>query len=65
MADNASATAALDRLEKAFARIEAASRRVKQGDKRAKLEARQRHLQDEVQAVLAGLDRLLDSAEAR
>ena len=65
MADNASATAALDRLEKAFARIEAATRRVQQGEKRVGLEARYRHLQDEVQAALTGLDRLLDSAETR
>jgi hypothetical protein len=64
MADETSAQAAIERLERAFARVEAAAarRRVPAGD--PALEARHRRLQDEVQAALAGIDRLLGSAGA-
>lgn len=66
MAGEASAQATLERLEKAFARIEAATAKLKArrgGD--PELEARHRQLQDEVQAAIAGLDRLLAASEAR
>ena len=66
MAGEAGAQGALERLEKAFARIEAATARLKArpgGD--PAIEARHRQLQAEVQTALAGLDRLLGQAEAR
>lgn len=64
MADETSAQVALNRLEKAYERIEAAAARLGQDKSSADLEARHRLLQNEIQTALTGLDRLLASAEA-
>ena len=64
MADETSAQAALNRLEQAFDRVEAAAERLQHLRSQDDIEARHRKLQDEVQSALAGLDRLLASAEA-
>ncbi len=64
MADETNAQAALTRLERAFDRVEAAARNMREIQGRNDIEARHRRLQDEVQTALAGLDRLLASAEA-
>jgi len=63
MADETSAQAALNRLEQAFDRLEAAVGRLQLDGRGAEIEARHRKLQDEVQIALTGLDRLLASAE--
>jgi hypothetical protein len=63
MADETSAQAALNRLERAFDRIEAAVGRLQRDTRGTAIEARHRKLQEEVQVALAGLDRLLASAE--
>lgn len=63
MADETSAQTALNRLERAFDRLEAAVARAQQADRGAEIEARHRQLQAEVQIALTGLDRLLASAE--
>ena len=65
MAEEASPQAALERLEKAFARIEAATAKLRQRGGDPETEARHRRLQEEVQAAIAGLDQLLMAAEAR
>lgn len=64
MADQTSAQAALNRLEQAFDRLEAAVGTLRQDARGTEIEARHRKLQDEVQIALTGLDRLLASAEA-
>lgn len=63
MADETSAQTALNRLERAFDRVEAAVARLQVDGRSAAIEARHRKLQDEVQIALTGLDRLLASAE--
>ena len=63
MADETSAQAALNRLERAFDRVEAAVARLQLDGRGAEIEARHRKLQDEVQIALTGLDRLLASTE--
>lgn len=64
MADETSAQTALNRLERAFDRLEAGVGRLQRDGRGAEIEERHRKLQDEVQIALAGLDRLLASAEA-
>jgi hypothetical protein len=65
MAGEAGAQAALERLEKAFQRIEAASAKLRQRGGDPTVAAKHRRLQDEVQTAIAGLDRLLAAAETR
>ena len=65
MAEETSAQVAIDRLEQALSRAEAAAARLTSGGGPAALQARHRKLQAEVEAALTGLDRLLGTAEAR
>ena len=62
MAEETSSQAALNRLEQALRRVEAAAETLKGS---GALEARHQALQGEVQATLTGLDRLLAAAETR
>jgi hypothetical protein len=64
MAEDTSAQVAIDRLDAALRRAEAAAARLASGGGSAALQARHRRLQEEVQAALGGLDRLITAAEA-
>ena len=65
MAEETSAQGAIERLEQALRRAEAAAARLTPGGGSAELQARHRKLQAEVEAALTGLDRLLSTAETR
>ena len=65
MAEETSAQVAIDRLEQALRRLEAAAERLTSDEELAALQARHRKLQAEVEAAVTGLDRLLANAEAR
>lgn len=65
MAEETSAQVAIDRLEQALRRAEAAAERLASGGGPAALQARHRQLQAEVEAALTGIDRLLSTPEAR
>ncbi len=67
MADDVSADAAAERLARALQRLEAAAQRLSTGGgaELATLKAHHQQLGREVEAALAGLDRLIASAEGR
>ena len=67
MADDVSADAAAERLDRALRRLEAAVQRLFSGGGTELVELKVRHQQlgQEVEAALAGLDRLIASAEGR
>lgn len=65
MAEETSAQVAIDRIEAALRRAEAAAARLTPGGAAAALQARHRKLQAEVEAAVTGLDRLLAAAETR
>ncbi len=65
MAEDTGANAALDRLDRAFARVEAAAHRLRQAPASAELEARHQRLQAEVKSALDGIDRLIAAADGR
>lgn len=60
---NDSAQDAIERLDGALRRAEAAVTRLRMRPGRADLAARHHKLQDEVQGAIADLDRLIDAAE--
>lgn len=61
---NDGAQSAIERLQRAFHRVEAATERLKTSRADHELEARHQRLQDEVEAAIADLDRLIGTAEA-
>jgi len=66
MADDADAAAAAERLGRAIERLEAAARKtLSRSEDRRALEERHELLCREVEATVAGIDRLIATAEAR
>jgi uncharacterized protein YoxC len=61
---NDGALGAIERVDRALRRVEAAAERLRARAEDGELAARHRKLQDEVQIALASLDRLIGAVEA-